>query len=146
MSLYHLMDNYPSTKSPQLLIKEITATIVKHTQSDEAFFWLTDVTHQNSHLASSTNNASIETDLKKEWNTIRGIKELFVDKINEDWYGMKIIRTSTNIGVLGVKVSSSSKARKAFLLNRPFEFLAELSEIMLERIHMDLLKEQNDCH
>jgi len=125
-----------------MIMKEFMASIIKLTHSDEAFFWLTDVNHQNSHLASSTNIPHIETSLKKEWNKIRLRKDLFVDKLNEDWYGMKVIRTSTTIGVIGVNVSSSSEIREAFLLNRPFELLAELSEIMLERIHMDAMKEQ----
>ena len=138
ISLFHLMDN----SSPQMIMKEIIASIIKLTHSNEAFFWLTDVNHQNSYLASSTSNPHIETGLKKEWNTIRLEKELFVSKINEDWYGMKVIRTSTTIGVIGVKISGSSEARETLLFNRPFEFLAELSEIMLERIHTDSMKEQ----
>ena len=138
ISLFHLMDN----SSPQMIMKEIIASIIKLTHSDEAFFWLTDVNHQNSYLASSTSNPHIETGLKKEWNTIRLENELFVSKINEDWYGMKVIRTSTTIGVIGVKISGSSEARETLLFNRPFEFLAELSEIMLERIHTDSMKEQ----
>lgn len=136
--LLHLMDN----SSPQMIMKEIIASIIKLTHSNEAFFWLTDVNHQNSYLASSTSNPHIETGLKKEWNTIRLEKELFVSKINEDWYGMKVIRTSTTIGVIGVKISDASEARETLLFNRPFEFLAELSEIMLERIHTDSMKEQ----
>jgi NarL family two-component system sensor histidine kinase LiaS len=142
LSLHHIMDTFPSTKSPQMLMNEITTSIIKCTKSDEAFFWLTDVNHKISHLASSTINTSLETDLKNEWDTIRGKSGLFVGKINEDWYGMKVIKTPGNIGVLGVKISSSSEARKAFLLNRPFEFLAELSEIMLRRIHEDRIRGQ----
>lgn len=136
--LFHLMDN----SSPLMIMQEIMASIIKLTHSDEAFFWLTDVNHQNSYLASSTSNPHIETGLKKEWNTIRLEKELFVDKINEDWYGMKVIRTTTTIGVIGVKISGPSEARETLLFNRPFEFLAELSEIMLERIHINSIKEQ----
>ena len=55
---------------------------------------------------------------------------------------MKIIRTSNNVGVVGVKVSSSSEESMSFLLKRTFEFLTELSEIMLERIHMDQMMDQ----
>ncbi|MBO0588891.1 ATP-binding protein [Sporosarcina sp. E16_8] len=123
-------------------MKEIIASIIKLTQSDEAFFWLTDANHQNSHLASSTNNTHLETILKKEWHTIRLKKELFVDRFNEVWYGMKVIKTPTTIGVIGVRISSSTEAQEAFLLNRPFAFLVQLIEIMLERIQMDSMKEQ----
>jgi len=123
-------------------MKEIMTSIIKFTHSDEAFFWLTDVNHQNSYLTSSKNNPNIETYLKKAWNTIRLEKEMFVDKVYEDWYGMKVIRTSTTIGVIGVKISDSSETREILLFNRPFEFLAELSELMLERIHLDSMKEQ----
>lgn len=138
LSLYHLMDN----PSPQMIMKEIMTSIIKFTHSDEAFFWLTDVNHQNSYLTSSENNPNIETHLKKVWNTIRLEKEMFVDKVYQDWYGMKVIRTSTTIGVIGVKISDSSETREILLFNRPFEFLAELSELMLERIHLNSMKEQ----
>jgi len=138
ISLYHLLDN----SSPQMIMKEIIASIIKLTHSDEAFFWLTDVNHQNSYLVSSTSNPHIETGLKKEWNTIRLEKELFVSKVNEDWYVMKVIRTSTTIGVIGVKIPGSSEARETLLFNQPFEFLTDFSKIMLERIHLDSMKEQ----
>ncbi|NYF23613.1 sensor histidine kinase [Sporosarcina sp. JAI121] len=125
-----------------MLIKEITTYIIECTQGDEAFFWLTDVNHKNSHLASSMNKVSLEAALIKEWTNIRGKDGLFVDELNGDWFGMRVIRTSRNIGVLGVKISDTSEARKAFLLNRLFDFLAELSEIMLERIYNNQMREQ----
>ena len=50
MSLYHLMDKFSSKKSPQKLIQEITTSLLKCTQSDSAFFWLTDLNRQNSLL------------------------------------------------------------------------------------------------
>ncbi|MEK5067051.1 sensor histidine kinase [Sporosarcina sp. FSL K6-1508] len=142
MSLYHLMDNFSSEKSPQMLIKEITTSIIKCSQSDEAFFWLTDLNQQNSLIATIPNNRGIETGLKKEWNAIRGKREPFIGKVNNELYGMKVIRTSNNVGVLGIKISSSNEAEEAFHLNRTFEFLGELSEMMLERIYMDLMKDQ----
>ncbi|HJF33333.1 MAG TPA: histidine kinase [Sporosarcina psychrophila] len=141
-SIHHLTDHYPSTKSPLMLIEEITAFVIKRTKSDEAFFWLTDVDHQNSYLASSTNNTRIESELKKEWHTLRGKRGLFVEMMNGEWYGMRVIRTTTNTGILGVKLSCSSEARKVFLLNHSFEFSAEFSELMLDRIHTDLMKSQ----
>jgi len=140
MSLHHLMDNFSSTKSPQMLINEITASLIKCTQSDEAFFWLTDLNQQNSLIATTTINTDMETELKSEWNTLRGKKEPFISEINNELYGMKVIRTSNNVGIIGIRISGSED-REAFLLNRPFEFLGELSEIMLERIHMDLMKD-----
>ena len=80
--------------------------------------------------------------LKERVDTIRGKREPFFANINNELYWMKIIRTSNNIGVVGVKVSSSSEESMPFLLKRTFEFLTELSEIMLERIHMDQMMDQ----
>ena len=51
MSFYHLMDTISSKNSPEKLTREITTSLMKCTQSDAAFFWLTDLNHQNSHLA-----------------------------------------------------------------------------------------------
>ncbi|WP_019413598.1 sensor histidine kinase [Paenisporosarcina sp. TG20] len=142
MSLYHLMQNFSSKRSAEGIIKEITTSLLKSTQSEEAFFWLTDLNHHNSHLINTTNNGELEDVLKNEWKTIRGRKEPFVWKINNEIYWMKMIRTSNNVGVLGVKVFSSSEESKPFLLNSTLDFLAELSEIMLERIHMDQMMGQ----
>ncbi|MCL6572505.1 MAG: hypothetical protein K6T88_12615 [Bacillus sp. (in: Bacteria)] len=142
MSLYHLMETISSEKRPEKLAKEITSSLLKCTQAEAAFFWLTNLNHQNSHLANATNNSELETNLKREWDNIRGKREPFVSKLSNEWYWMKVIRTSNNIGVLGVKVAGSSKTSQTFLLNRPFEFFAELSEIWLERIHMEQMREQ----
>jgi signal transduction histidine kinase len=142
MSLYQVMDKFSSKKSPSKLINEVTAHLIKCTQSNAAFFWLKDINHHNSLIANSTENTDLAIDLKKEWNTIRRNIEPFAHEINNELYWMKIIRTSNNVGVLGVKVSSCSEAKKTFLLSRTFEFLAELSEIMLERIYMDQVMDQ----
>lgn len=142
MSLYQVMDKFSSKKSPNKLIKEVTASLIKCTQSNAAFFWLKDINHQNSLMANSTDNNDLDIDLKKEWNNIRRNTHPFAHEINNELYWMKIIRTSNNVGVLGIKVSSYSEAKKTFLLSRTFEFLAELSEIMLERIYMDQVMDQ----
>lgn len=142
MSLYHLMQNFSSKRSAEGIIKEITTSLLKSTQSEEAFFWLTDLNHRNSHLINTSSNEELEVVLMKEWKKIRGRKEPFVWEINNEIYWMKMIRTSNNVGVLGVKVFSSSEESKPFLLNSTLDFLAELSEIMLERIHMDQIMGQ----
>ncbi|WP_164667893.1 ATP-binding protein [Virgibacillus doumboii] len=142
MSLYHLMENFASEKNAEKLTEEITSSLVKCTQHDVAFFWLTDINHQNSYLEHTANDTGMEEALKSEWSTIRGKREPFTKTINDELYLMKIIRTSHNIGVLGVKIESSSELENTFLLNRTFEFLTDLSEIMLERIHMDQMKDQ----
>ncbi|QBP41863.1 sensor histidine kinase [Paenisporosarcina antarctica] len=142
MSLYHLMDNFSSKKTPEKVTNEITKYLVKYTTVDEAFFWLTDLNHQNSHISNITTNKYLETDLRIEWHNIRKNKEPFISTINNELYWMTIIRTPIYIGVLGVKVSNSSEVENTFLLGRTFEFLAELSEIMLEKIHIDQMMEQ----
>lgn len=142
MSLYQVMDKFSSKKSPQKLMNEVAVSLMKCTQSNAAFFWLTDLNHQNSLIANLTNNYDLDSDIKKEWTSIRRVNEPFARVIKNELYWMKIIRTSNNVGVLGVKDSSYHETEKTFFLNRIFEFLAELSEIMLERIYMDQVKEQ----
>ena len=142
MSLYHLIDNFSSKKGPEKLIEEITTSLLTCTQSEAAFFWLTDLDYQNTHLANTTNNPALILDLQREWTSLRDRKEPFAHQISNDLYWLKIIRTSRHIGVLGVTIPSSIDHRMPFLLKRTFEFLAELSEIMLERIHMDQMMDQ----
>lgn len=142
MSFYRLMDNNFSEKSPEKVIRETTASLMDYTQSEAAFFWLTDLHHQNSYVANMTCNRNLEVDLEKDWYSIYEKKEAFSREMNNEVYLMKVIRTSDHIGVLGVKISSDSDAEKPFLFNRTFEILAELSEIMLERIYMDRITEQ----
>lgn len=142
MSLYHLMDNFSSTKGPKRLVEEITASLLTCTQSDSAFFWLTDINDQDGHLATTGNNLVLELDLEREWSSIRKEKEPFAHKIGNDLFWIKVIRTTDNIGVLGIKVSGPNEENMPFLLKRTFGFLAELSEIMLERTHMDKMMDQ----
>ena len=142
MSLYHLIDNFSSKKGPEKLIEEITTSLLTCTQSEAAFFWLTDLDYQNTHLANTTNNPALILDLQREWTSLRDRKEPFAHQIGNDLYWLKLIRTSRHIGVLGVTIPGSIDQRMPFLLKRTFEFLAELSEIMLERIHMDQMMDQ----
>ena len=142
MSLYHLLDNFFSEKGPEKLIEEITTSLLTCTQSEAAFFWLTDLNYQNSHLATTNNNPAMELDLQREWSNLRGHNEPFTHQINNEQYWMKVIRTSHHVGILGVTISSSIDQKMPFPLKRTFEFLAELSEIMLERIHMDQMMDQ----
>lgn len=142
MSLYHLMENFHSNKSTKLLTKEITASLVKCTQSEEAFFWLTDLNHQNSSFECVTDNKKLETKIMENWNNIRLKRGTFSYTIGSVSYLMKTIRSSNHVGVIGVKVSDINDENNPFLLKRPFEYLAELSEIMLERIHMDQMMDQ----
>lgn len=142
MSRCLLMGSFSASESPMLIIEEMRNSLKKCTQSNEAFFWLTDFSQQNSRIAATSAPELIEAELKRKWKTVRGKKEPFIDRLNNTPYGMKIIRTSNNVGILGVKIDSSSEAEKNFLQNRPFAFLCELSEIMLERISMERIMDQ----
>ncbi|WP_342600203.1 ATP-binding protein [Psychrobacillus sp. FSL H8-0483] len=142
MSLYHLMDNFSADKNPEKLTTDITSSLINCTQKESAFFWLIDLHKQKSYLANTTSILNMEEELKKDWHNISQKKESFMDKIHDEYFWMKVIRTSKNVGVVGINVSSFSEVRDTFLLNRTFEFIAELSEIMLERIHMDKMMDQ----
>jgi NarL family two-component system sensor histidine kinase LiaS len=142
MSLYQLMENFSAEESLDAVAEEITSSLLKGTQSEAAFFWLTDLDHQTSYIANATKNSEIETELMKEWNNIRENREPFVGRINKESYRMIVIRGSNMIGVLGVEVPNSSETNETFLHNGPFEFLAVLSELWLERVHREQMKEQ----
>ncbi|QUW23536.1 hypothetical protein JSQ81_08560 [Sporosarcina sp. Marseille-Q4063] len=142
MSLYHLMDNFSSKSNPQKLADEITTSLLKFTQSDVTFVWLTDINHATSYLSTSSENINLESNLRHEWATIRGKREPFIRILDDKFYLMRVIRTSKKIGVLGVQITSSSLDNLSYLLKNTFEFLTELSEIMLERIYLDKIIEQ----
>ena len=142
MSLYRLMDNFSSNKSPERLTKEIMSSLRNCTQTNETFFWLTNRNAQVSYLENTTNVDELEANLNTDWNHIRQERESFIQTLHNEKYWMKTIRTSTYDGVLGMKVSNLSEGNQTFLLKRTFEFLAELSEIMLERIRMDSMMDQ----
>lgn len=142
MSLYHLIDNFSTKKGAEKLTEEITKSLLVCTQSDAAFFWLTDLNHQNSHLEATMSNPDMEKELKQKWKNIRGRREPFAEKVDDELYWMKIIRTSNNVGVMGVKITSSNEDSMSSLMKRTFAFLIELSEIMLERIYMDQMMDQ----
>lgn len=142
MSLYHIMDNFSYKKGSKKLIQEISTSLMKCTQSESAFFWVSDLQRRNSQMASTIYNPELETKLKEEWNSIKNRRAPFVKELEKQLYWMKIIRTSNNLGILGVKILNDDEEKKPLLFNRTFEFVCELSEIMLERIYMDRMMDQ----
>lgn len=142
MSLYHIMDNFSYKKGFKKLIQEIAKSLMKCTQSECAFFWVSDLQQRNSHLASTTYDSELETKLIEQWNSIKNRRAPFVREVNKQLYWMKIIRTSNNLGILGVKILNDNEEIRPLLFNRTFEFVCELSEIMLERIYMDQMIDQ----
>lgn len=142
MALYHLMDTFAAERSANRVAEEITESLLKCTQSDAAFFWLTSQNHLNSFIVNKTGKSGLETELIKEWPTICGKRETFVSRVKNDLYWLKIIKASNHAGVLGVKVINTDQNGQMPLINRPFDFLAELSEIMLDRIYIDQFMEQ----
>ncbi|WP_234982631.1 sensor histidine kinase [Ornithinibacillus halophilus] len=142
ISLYHLMEKFVTEKSHRSLTSEVTNSLIKCTQSNEAFFWLTDPNHERSVLSNRTNNKELEEVLLKEWNQIRGKRQAFATILDKDLYWLKVVRTSKNIGVLGIRVINHQEMRDSYFLLQPFEFLAELSEIMLEQIHLEQMKDK----
>jgi two-component system, NarL family, sensor histidine kinase LiaS len=142
LSLYDLMDNFSSKGSPHKLADEIATSLLKFTQSEATFVWLTDLNHATSYLSTSSQNDNLESSLKKEWTGIRGKRGPFVCTLNDKFYLVRVIRTSKKIGVLGVQIRSSSLDSLSNMLKNTFEFLTELAEIMLERIFLDKIIEQ----
>ena len=138
MSLYHLMDKFSSAIDERKLIDEITVSIVKSTKSKNAFFWLTDTNQHHHHFAIADNALHVENELKEKWPEIRGKREPFSMELNGEFFGMKVIKTSYNIGVVGVKMENNS----VYPGNQPFEFICELAEIMLEKLHMEEMMDE----
>lgn len=142
MSLYHLMDHFSSNKNPENLTSAITSALIKCTQKQHVFFWLIDLHGKNKYLSNTTTINHIEDEIKKDWHNFSHNKQPFINKLNGEYFWMKIVRTSKNVGVLGMKVKNDHEVKNTFLLNRTFEFMADLSEIMLERIHMEQIIDQ----
>lgn len=138
MSLYHLMDKFSSAIDERKLIDEITVSIVKSTKSNNAFFWLTDTNQYHHHFAIANKDLHVENELKEKWPEIRGKREPFGMELNGEFFGMKVIKTSYNIGVVGVKMENNN----VYPGNQPFEFICELAEIMLEKLHMDEMMDE----
>ena len=142
MSFYRLMDVASSTNNPCVLLEDITASVATCTTSDAVFFWLTTAGNEDSQFVNRTKNVELEADLKKVWSTIQMKTGTFTGKIGDRLYFMKIVRTSIHVGVIGVEVSAAVPTTDTFLFRRPFEFLANLSEILLEQMHMEQMKNQ----
>lgn len=141
MSLYQL-ENFSPYKSPKKLTEAMTITLMKCLQKNTAFFWVTDHAFQKSYISNETTNRNLEMDLTNDWEYLRKQKDAFTYTHHNEQYWMKVIRTTEYIGVIGVNVSSKTEEKYTFLFHRTFEFLAELSEMMLERIHMDHMMDQ----
>jgi len=141
MSLYHMLENFSPYKSPKKLTEVMTIILMKSLQKDAAFFWVTDHAFQKSYVSNETTNRNLEIDLTNDWEYLRKQKDAFTHSYHNEQYWMKVIRTTEYIGVIGVNVSSKTD-EDTFLFRRTFEFLVELSEMMLERIHMDHMMDQ----
>jgi signal transduction histidine kinase len=150
MMFYHLAEGMTSKNNPRKIMQEVTESLRKCMQCEEAFFWLTNIEQHQSHLFNRTKFVDLESELQNAWHWICKQSGSFTGNFGEEIYLMKVIRTSSNNGVIGVKIGSLMEEKEAFTRSRPFELIAELSEIMLERISMGemmdqllILKEQN---
>lgn len=142
MSLYHMLENFSSHKSPKKLTDAMTMTLMKCLQKETAFFWVTDHAFQKSYTSNETTNRNLEMELTNDWEYLQKQKDAFTHTYHNEQYWMKVIRTTKSIGVIGVNASINTEVKNTFLFHRIFEFLAELSEMMLERFHMDQMMSQ----
>ena len=142
MSLYHLMDHFSLKKRPDNLAQEITNALIKCTQKQAAFFYLINIKTQKKYLENKTGSNRLSERLDEIWEDIYQEKNPFHTVIQEKHYWMKIIRTSTYIGVQGIQTNSRREVENTFLLNRTFEFIAELGEFMLEKLYIDEIMDQ----
>ncbi|WP_308637213.1 sensor histidine kinase [Paenibacillus silvisoli] len=142
MTLYRVMESFSSQKSAAKLVQEVTSSLMKCTQSDAAFFWLNDLHHQKEHFENQTDNPRLEALIKEDWSKLRGKSGTIGWLFHEEKYALRIIRTSSHTGILGMRTANAIPAGNRLDLNRPLEFLSQLSETMLERMHMDLIMDQ----
>lgn len=150
MSLYQLMESFSANESVEKLTKDITLSLKKCTQQDAVFFWISDLNRNISYISNTTNIQNIEQLIKHDWHIVSQNKNPMSHLFHNDLYWVRNIRTSKFVGLLGMKVNTSQDDKRTFLFNRTFEFIADLSEFMLERIHLDqtmnqliLIEEQN---
>ncbi|MGN7385453.1 sensor histidine kinase [Sporosarcina sp. SAFN-015] len=141
MSFYQLTEGMTSKKNAGKVMVEVTESLRKCTRCEEAFFWLISA-EQRSQIVNRTKFAGLELELQKAWHWIRNQSGAFAGNFGEEVYLMKVIRTSSNNGVVGVKIGNLQEDWKPLRINRPFEAIAELGELMLERISMDRMMDQ----
>jgi len=67
MAQYRRMDSFSASKSPKMIIEEITHSLKKCMKSEAAFFWLTAHIHQNSIITATCAPYFIEAELKRKW-------------------------------------------------------------------------------
>jgi len=137
MALYPRLENFSSQESPQKLLEEMTLTLMKCLQKDKAFFWVTDHNLIKSYSSNETTNRNLEIDLTNDWKNISKQRDAFSHMNNNEKYWIKVIRTAEYRGVIGVEMSMNVEAENHFLTHRIFEFVADLSEMLLKRKHMD---------
>lgn len=141
MSFYHLTEGMTGKRSPESIMQEMAEALRKCMQSDQSFFWLKG-SDMPAQIINETTIVELEKELDGAWQWMRKQNGTFTGNFGKDIYLMKVIRTSSNNGIIGVKVSEMENEKKAFAGRRPFEFIAELSEVMLERILIDQMMDQ----
>ena len=143
MSLYQAMEGF-SVNSPKRLTEVMTGTLMKSMQKDSAFFWIMDHPTEQVYMCNETNCANLETDITTKWHLLRQEKEAFIHRYNNDSFWVKVIRTSKYVGIIGVKVTNDLEMKTFYLLQRTFEFLTELSEMLLEKMHVEQMVTQQN--
>ncbi len=140
MSLYPLMDHL--NKRPDNIADEMAVALITCMQKQHVFCFLIDLESQQRYVANKTNDPTIENQLQKNWHHLSQKEASFFYTFNQTHYWIKVIRTSTYVGVQGIEVKSEDEMIHSSLLQRTFEFIAELCECLLERRHIEEIKDE----
>lgn len=136
MSLYEVMDGLAEATNSELITREVAKSLVSCTQSEEAFFLLTDMKEQVTHFMNMT--ARSDQEIRK--NVERFQEGMCVVRIGEEEFLVREIRTSMHRGYMGIKFSAA--ASDEALILQPFRFLGDVSEMLLEQMHVTQTRNQ----
>lgn len=135
MSLHHMLNRFSSKTALDTLAHEVTSALMKCTKKQSVFFCIFDV--ENKSYVSNRSNQDILQLITREWPIIKKQNDSFFHSLDNQNYWVKIVRSSMYIGVMGIEISNPNEIRSASLLRSTFEFIADLSGILLERINAE---------
>ena len=142
MSLYHMLEGFSANSSPKRLTEVMASALMKSMQRDSAFFWVMDYPTEQVYMCNETSRVNLEKDITTRWHQLLHEKEAFIYQYNSESFWMKVIRTSKYVGIIGVKVTNELEMKTHYLLNRTFEFLTDLSQMLLEKMHIEQIVTQ----
>ncbi|WP_409344250.1 sensor histidine kinase [Paenibacillus sp. MBLB4367] len=142
MSLYQIVEASASEHHKEALIRTFADYAVKLTQARSAFFWLAPYDGESDQLATSPTKLELDEAMNRHVHTLTDAsyaspREWELDGVT--YFTVAVQTPSRYIGRVGIETDEQTWKTLHSHSMKQLTFLAELSALILERVHLDEL-------